>query len=217
MSKGFDRVHLQWFADDDGDKNKKKDNEKDDGKENGKDKQAVTAEQLEELKKQLEETKKAQSGSDKRVKELQEQLKQKELEAQEAEKSAEQKMAERLAALEEKATAADQRAVLAQQKAIAIDLLGKEGLKAPKFLDRIIGGNDEETQALVSDYIEDRKSVKQEAAIEYAKQNGRTVTDPDKGGYGGMTYEQMQHLSDEEFRKIPQNVVDKAVEAAMKK
>lgn len=180
-------------------------------------KQTVTAEQFAELQKQLEETRKAQSGSDRRVKELTDMLKQKEQEASEAEKTAEQKFAERIAALEAKAKESDRAAQRAQQRSVAIGLLSQEGLKAPGFLDRLIGENEEETQTLIKDYIDTLKGQKLSAAEEFARQNGRTVTDPDKGGYGGMSYKQLVQLPEAEFNKIPQEIIDKAVEAERKR
>jgi len=180
-------------------------------------KQTVTAEQFAELQKQLEETRKAQSGSDRRVKELTDLLKEKEQKANDAEKSAEQKFAERIAALEQKAQQSDKAAHMAQQKAVAIGLLGDAGLKAPKFLDRLIGENAEETQTLINDYIETLNGQKLSAAEEFAKKNGRTVTDPDKGGYGGMSYQQLVQLPEAEFNAIPPEIIDKAIEAERKR
>ena len=183
-------------------------------------KQTVTAEQFEELKKNLEETqraleetKKAQSGSDRRVKELTEQLTAAKKQTEDAEKTAEQKLAERMAALEKQAEESDKKAKLAQQKALAIDLLGKEGLKAPKYLDRLIGGTDEETQALISDYIEDKKATKAETADEYAKKHGRKVTDSNTGDVL-LSYEELQEKSkDPEWVEKNEDLINKSLEA----
>jgi septal ring factor EnvC (AmiA/AmiB activator) len=202
-SKSFlDKVHLQWFADDDGED--AEEGKEEEGKE---DEQAVTAEQLAEVKRQLEETRKAQSGSDKRVKELQEMLKQKEREAEEAEKSAEQKAEERIAEIEKKLQQAEREKQHATQRGLAQQLLSDEGIKAPSFLDRLIGESDEETEAAVKEYIESIKQTKLSAADEFAKKNGRKVEGGKSGG--PTTYEDLKGMSREEIEALPTETLDK--------
>lgn len=168
--------------------------------------QTVTAEQFAEIQRQLEETRKAQSGSDRRVKELMEQLKQKEQEAENAEKSAEEKLSERIAEMEKKLQQAEQEKALATQRALAQQLLSDEGLKAPSFLNRLIGGDDEETEAAVKEYIETVKESKLSAADEFARKHGRKVTETEKSKGGGTledyTDEQIRAMSDKEFAEV---------------
>lgn len=179
-------------------------------------KQAVTIEQLDELKKQLEETRKAQSGSDRTVQELRKALEQKEREMQDSEKTWQQKLEEQIGDISSKLQAAEKDKALATQRSAAIELLSAEGLKAPKFLDRLIGDDPEATEALVLEYIEDKKSARLEGRGEFAKENGRKPTSADSSGFGGMTYKEMVSLPQNEFAKIPQDVVDKAMETALK-
>lgn len=164
------------------------------------------AEQLKALQKQLEETKKAQSGSDKQVQELMKKLEQKEQEAAEEKKTAEQKSAERLAEIEAKLEQAEQEKFMATQRAHAQSLLSEAGLKAPSFIDRLIGGDDEETEAAVKEYIGAIDSTKLQAADEFAKKNGRKVTETDKSAGNGTlddyTDEQIAAMTNEQFLKV---------------
>ena len=178
--------------------------------------QTVTYEQFIQLQKKLDETKSAQSGSDRRVQELTELLKQREQAAENDKKSADEKSAERMAAIEQKLADAEREKKLAMQRSVAMELLSEVGLKAPKFLDRLIGEDAETTQALVKDYIEDKQASVLQGKDEVARAHGRTVTKTDPTGYGGMTYQQMQALPDAEFNKIPSSVVEQAVEAELK-
>jgi septal ring factor EnvC (AmiA/AmiB activator) len=177
--------------------------------------QTVTAEQFEELKRQLEETRKAQSGSDRTVAELRKQLEQKEKEAETAEQSAMEKAQERIAEIEQRLQQAEREKQLATQRNIATKLLSDEGLKAPSFLDRLIGDSEEETEAAVKEYIEALNQTKLSAADEFARKNGRKVTDTEQKGWSGMTYKQMAQLSPEEFNKIPSEVVEKAMKSEL--
>ena len=178
--------------------------------------QTVTYEQFIQLQKKLDETKSAQSGSDRRVQELTELLKQREQAAENDKKSADEKSAERMAAIEQKLADAEREKKLAMQRSVAMELLSEVGLKAPKFLDRLIGEDAETTKALVKEYIEDKQASVLQGKDEVARAHGRTVTKTDPTGYGGMTYQQMQALPDAEFNKIPSSVVEQAVEAELK-
>ena len=178
--------------------------------------QTVTYEQFVELQKKLEETKSAQSGSDRRVQELTELLKQREQAAEQEKKSAEEKMAERMAQIESELQAERRDKQLALQRSIAVEMLGEVGLKAPKYLDRLIGEDAESTEALIKEYIEDKQAAVLQGKDEVAKAHGRTVTKTDSTGYGGMTYKEMSALSKAEFAKIPSDVVDKAMDAELK-
>lgn len=155
--------------------NDNQDNSTDDQKD---DVQTVTIEQFEDLNTQLAESKKlfddlkkAQSGADSKVTELQKLLKQKE----EDEKTEEQKFADRLKGIEnelESTKAEKQAAIL---KGLAIQLLSEKKITAPKYLDRLIGKDAEETEANIMEYIEERLALELSVADEFAKSNGRTV------------------------------------------
>lgn len=168
--------------------------------------QTVTAEQFAELQRQLEETRKAQSGSDRTVAELRKALEQKEKDAANAEKTAQQQAEERIAEIEKKLQQAEAEKQRATQRGLAQQLLSEEGIKAPSFLDRLIGSQDEETEAAVKEYIESIKQTKLSAADEFARKNGRKVTETDKSKGGGTlddyTDEQIQAMTNEEFLKV---------------
>lgn len=177
--------------------------------------QTVTAEQFEDLKKQLEETKRAQSGSDRTVAELRKQLEQAERAKSEAEKSAEEKMAERLASIEKKLEQAETDKARLSQRSAAIERLTNEGLKAPKYLDRLIGRDDEETQELIDAYIEEKKADALNANAEYAKTHGRKVYDTKPSTWDGLTYKDLQAMPTEEFNRVPTEIIDKLTNAAL--
>lgn len=179
-------------------------------------KQTVSAEQFASLQKQLEETRKAQSGSDRTVQELKELLKQREREAEEQKKTADEKMAERMADIESKLKAAEREKQLALQRSVAVELLSEVGLKAPKYLDRLIGEDAETTEAMIKDYIADKQAAVLQGKDEVAKKHGRVVTKTDPTGYGGMTYKEMASLPESEFNKIPSEVVEKAMDSELK-
>lgn len=176
------------------------------GETEGQEDQTVTAEQFEELKRQLEETRKAQSGSDRTVAELRKQLEQKEQEAANAEKTAQQKAEERIAEIEKRLQQAEAEKQRATQRGLAQQLLSNEGIKAPSFLDRLIGENDEETEAAVTEYIESIKDTKSVAADEFAKQHGRKPAPSKREGNANTiddyTDEQVDAMSDKEFEEV---------------
>jgi len=164
--------------------------------------QAGTADQLAELQARLEQVTRAQAGSDKKVAELTKALTEAKTRAETAEKSAEERMAERLEALERKSHEAELAARIATQKNLATKLLSNAGLKAPSFVDRLIGDDDEATEAAISEYIETMGEAKKVTADEFAKKHGRRVTETDKGG--GLTVfdytdEQISGMTEEEF------------------
>ena len=168
-------------------------------------KETVTIEQFQKLQKQLEDTVKAQSGSDKRVTELTRLLAEKEKEVSEKEKTAEQKFAERIEALERENQEAKRATAREQQRSRAISMLSEKGLKAPKFLDRLIGETADETQEFIADYIETLDFTKQQTNEEFAKKHGRKVVDtkaPDDGSVYDYTDEQIARMSDAEFERV---------------
>ena len=169
--------------------------------------ETVTIEQFEEMKakseditKQFEALKKSQSGADSKVSELQKLLKQKEEEG----KSEEEKFADRFAAIETELAnekVEKQQAIL---KGVAISLLSDKGLKPPKYLDRLIGKDAEETEANITSYIEERLELELNVADEFAKNNGRKIT---KGKGDVKTVDdysdaEVEAMSNEEFEKI---------------
>ena len=178
--------------------------------------ETITMEQFEQLTKQLQETKSAQSGSDRRVQELQKLLDDREKSAAEDKKTADEKAAERMAAIEKELSDAKREKQLAMQRSVAMELLSEVGLKAPKYLDRLIGEDAETTQELIKSYIEDKQAAVLQGKDEVAKKHGRVVTRTDPTGYGGMTYKEMSALSAGDFAKIPSEVVDQAMESELK-
>jgi hypothetical protein len=169
----------------------------------------VTIEQFEELNAQLAESKKmfddlkkAQSGADSKVTELQKLLKQKEEEG----KSEEEKYADRLKSIEDELQATKAEKQNAILKGLAIQLLGEQNLKAPKYLDRLIGKDAEETEVLITDYIEEKLADKLIIADEFARNNGRKVQ-KNKGKDDFKTIEdysdaEIEAMSAAEFQKI---------------
>jgi len=173
----------------------------------------VTIEQFEEtqkenaeIKKMLEELKKTQSGSDSKVTELQNLLKETKEKAEEAGKTEKQKFADRMTKIETELSdekAAKQRAVL---KGLAIQLLSDKGIKAPKYLNRLIGKDAEETEAFIMEFIEEQLERDLAVADEFAKNNGRRVQKAK--GPGDMkplddyTDEEIDAMSTDEFLKV---------------
>jgi len=163
---------------------------------------AEVQKQNEEIQKLFDDLKKAQSGSDKAVTLLQQQLKQKEEEG----KSEEQKFADRVTELENKNTATEAREQAAVLKGLAIQLLSEKKVSAPKYLDRLIGKDAEETETLIMAYIEERLALELSVADEFAKNNGRTVQ-KNKGKGDFKTIDEysdaeIEAMSNSEFEKI---------------
>lgn len=185
--------------------------------------EAVTLEQFDALNKQLEESKKmfedlkkAQSGSDKTVTQLQKLLEQKEKESQNERKTLEQRTADELA--EMKAELAKERAekIFVNNKSMATQMLIDADLRVPRTLDRLIGKDEEETKANIQAYIEDRQDDNASQKDKEAKRYGRKITDTTQKSIEKMSYEDMVNLSDEQFKAIPIDVVNKAMDAALR-
>lgn len=178
-----------------------------------KDDQTVTIEQfevmsaqLEESKKLFEDLKKAQSGSDSKVTELQNLLKQRESEAKEASKTEKEKFADRVKAIENELESTKTEKQAAILKGLAIRLLSDKEIKAPKYLDRLIGKDAEETEANITEFIEEQLERDLLAADKFVKGAGRTVQKThNKDGmklleeYSG---EEIKAMSDDEFLKV---------------
>lgn len=175
--------------------------------------QTVTREQFDALNTQLtesnkmfEDLKKAQSGADSKVTELQKLLTQTKKEAEESGKTEKQKFADRVEALENRNTETEVREQKAILKGLAIQLLSDKKISAPKYLDRLIGKDAEETEANIMEYIEERLALELSVADEFAKNNGRTVQKAK--GKGDMktledyTDAEVAAMGDDEFLKI---------------
>ena len=191
------------MADDNNDnQDKSTDDQKDDV-------QTVTVEQFEELNTQLAESKKlfddlkkAQSGSDNKVTELQKLLKQKEEDG----KTEEQKFADRVKSIEDELNATKAEKQAAVLKGLAIQLLSDKKVSPPKYLDRLIGKDAEETETLIMGYIEERLALELSVADEFAKNNGRTIQ-KNKGKGDFKTIDEysdaeIEAMSNSEFEKI---------------
>ena len=174
--------------------------------EQAEEKQAVTIEQLEALQTQLEATRKAQSGSDRTVKELQDLLKQRETEAEESQKSEKQKFDDRLKQLEDAKNEAEQSALAEKQRNLAMQLLNAQGIKAPTFLTRLIGKDDDETTANIEEYIKEKLDDKLAIADSFAKDHGVKIQkgngDQSMKALGDMTDAEIDAMSDAEFLKV---------------
>jgi hypothetical protein len=171
--------------------------------------QTVTMEQFEELnsqlassKKMFDDLKKAQSGADSKVTELQKLLKLKEEEG----KSEEQKFADRVKSIEDELQATKAEKQAAVLKGLAIQLLSEKKVTPPKYLDRLIGQDAEETESLIMGYIEERLALELSVADEFAKSNGRTVQrNKGKGEFKTLddySDAEIEAMSNSEFEKI---------------
>ena len=171
--------------------------------------QTVTIEQFEEMNTQLAESKKmfddlkkAQSGSDNKVTELQKLLKQKEEDG----KTEEQKFADRVKLIEDELESTKVEKQAAVLKGLAIQLLSEKKIKAPKYLDRLIGKDAEETEALIMGYIEERLALELSVADDFAKNNGRTVQkNKGKGDFKTLddySDAEIEAMSSAEFQKV---------------
>lgn len=182
--------------------------------------QTVTIEQFDtvmaanaELTKSIESLKKLQSGSDSKVTELQNLLKLKD----EDSKTDAQKKEDRLRAVESELADSKAKTAYAENKGLATQMLIDADLKVPRSLDRLIGKNEEETIKFINDYIEDREDEHAADKDKEAKRNGRIVVDTTQKSQEKMSYEDMQALSDEQFNAIPTELVNKAMETALKR
>lgn len=164
--------------------------------------QTVTAEQFAELQRKLEATVSAQSGSDKRVRELT-----KALNEARAEKEAVVKTeTERLAELEKKWQAAEQDASHQRLKAFARGLLDEASIKPPRYFDRLIGDDEEETKKWVLDFVEDEKARTADRNKEFDRANGRTVSGPEKDV--ASTWDNLQNMSEDQLGQMdPKEIV----------
>ncbi len=156
--------------------------------------------QSEEIAKQFDALKKSQSGADSKVSELQKLLKLKEEEG----KSEEEKFADRIKAIETELQSEKQAKQQAILKGVAISLLGEKGLKPPKYLDRLIGSDAQETEENINGYIEERLELELSIADNFAKNNGRTIT-KSKGDVKTMddySDAEISAMSNAEFEKV---------------
>jgi hypothetical protein len=171
--------------------------------------QAETRDQLEEMRKQLEAITKAQSGSDKKVSELTEKLKTAEAEKETTVKTAE----ERIAALEKETADAKAKARAADLRSFARNLLDEAEMKPPRYLSRLIGNDEEETEQLISEWIEEEKERGAERNREHDAANGRRVETRRSGK--PVEYAQLQNMTDEEIAQLPpEEIVRITTEAA---
>jgi hypothetical protein len=186
--------------------------------------QTVTAEQFGALQKQLEESqkmfedlKKAQSGSDKTVTELQKLLKQKEQERANEKLTIEERNAKELAELRAAIEQERSEKLYIANESLAKQMLIDADIKVPRTISRLIGKTEEETLKYVEDYIADWQDREAEKKDIYAKKGGRKVVDTTLKSMDAMSYEDMANLPQEKFDAIPKDVVNKAMNAALRK
>lgn len=177
--------------------------------------QTVTIEQFEEMNKKYEDLIKIQSGSDKAVTELQKLLKQKEVEIENEKKTAEQKLTDKMNEINERLDKSEKEKAYAVNKSLATQMLIDADLKVPRTLDRLIGANEDETVKFIKAYIEDRADDHASEKDKEAKKYGRKIVDTTQKSIEKMSYEDMVKLSDEKFNAIPQDLVNKAMNAAL--
>ena len=158
--------------------------------------QAVMAEQLAELQKKLDAITATQSGSDRKVQELTAALT-----AAKAEKETVAKTdAERIAELEHKADAAESAAARERLRTYARSLLDDASIKPPRYFDRLIGNDEEETKKWVLDFVEEEKERTAERNQQHDSSNGRVVTGPEKKLPD--TWEALSQMSEEELTRL---------------
>lgn len=122
----------------------------------------------------LEATIAAQSGSDRKVAQLTAEL----TEARAAKETTVKTAEERIAELEQRAADADAKARRADLRSVGRALLDAESLKPPAYFDRLIGNDEEETKALVAQYISEKKAEAVDQFNQNLSDNGRRVDGP---------------------------------------
>jgi len=183
----------------------------------------LTKAEVEELVKQRleQERKEWQSRFDK----LRNEKSEAEKKLEEADKSWQDKMQEQMSGVQKELENQRLEAQKADLRSQAIKSVSNAGLELDdveeKLLYKLIDPNAENPLEDVKAYIdrekEKREKIKMSAADEYAKTNGRKVNSGDGGKYSGMSYKDMVNLPAEEFQQIPSDVVDKAIDAELKK
>ena len=148
---------------------------------------------------------------------MQKLFKTRESEREDEKKTNEQKNADAItelkAAIEQERT----EKAYAVNKSLATQMLIDADLPVPKGIDRLVGKTEEETLKYVKDYIEDREAEHATAKDKEAKKYGRKVVDTTQKSVEKMSYEDMVQLPDEKFKAIPQELVNKAMDAALEK
>jgi len=144
---------------------------------------------------------------------------------EETNKSWQDKLQEQVSSVQKELENQRLEAQKAELRSQAIKSVSSAGLELDdveeKLLYKLIDPNAENPLEDVKAYIdrekEKREKIKMSAADEYAKTNGRKVNSGDGGKYSGMSYKDMVNLPAEEFQQIPSDVVDKAIDAELKK
>ena len=144
---------------------------------------------------------------------------------EEADKSWHDKMQEQMSGVQKELENQRLEAQKADLRSQAIKSVSNAGLELDdveeKLLYKLIDPNAENPLEDVKAYIdrekEKREKIKMSAADEYAKTNGRKVNPGDGSKYSGMSYKDMANLPSDEFSQIPQDIVDKAIDAELKK
>jgi hypothetical protein len=168
---------------------------------------------------QFEAIKAAQAGSDRKVSELNKQLEElmKALTAEKAEKEKTSKTAtERVADLEQKWQAAEAAAVRERLKGAAREKLTSANVKAnAALLERLVGGDADETDKLVQAFIEDVEANRAESAKAYARDHGRRVESSRKDA--PTTYEQIMQMSEDELAQFTKEELAEIIDRASAK
>lgn len=204
----FDHMHLQWFAEGDDD----------DG---GDDKsyEEMTVEELAALARErdeaLERTKKAQAGSDrevqkkeKAVQDLQKRLDELEKEHMTEEERYKQELEKRQSEIEEREKKLQQ----AQLKELKQNLLKEAGLP-DRFVNRIVGQNEEEIKEDIEDF---KKNYTEEisAGVEQEVKQRFGDKQPPKGGdkNGEISYSDLMAMSDEQQAQFSPEQINEIIQ-----
>lgn len=150
----------------------------------------------------------AQSGSDKKVQELLKALDQAARAKDVTEKTAEQRIAE----LEQKASEAEQTAKRSQLRNMARELLDEVNIKPPKYFDRLIGNDEEETALWVKAYIDEEQTRIIEGNKKFDRENGRTIDGPKNEE--PSSYEKLLQMTPEEIRRLGPKAIAEIVNKA---
>lgn len=165
--------------------------------------QTVTAEQFAELQKRLESITAAQSGSDRKVAELTKAL----TEAKAAKEHTAKSADDRIAELEQARAESEAKARRADLRTFARGLLDEAGIKPPKFFDRLIGNDEEDTKSWVEAFLSEEKDRTAERNREFDRDHGRVVDGPKRDT--PTSYERLLEMSEEELRRMsPQAIAE---------
>lgn len=142
---------------------------------------------------------------------------------EDTEKSWQQRLQEEVSGVRKELESYKTEAQIAQLRSQALKRVSGAGLDLDdveeKLVYRLIDPNADNPLADVEAYVEREKQksekIRLSAADEFAKKNGRKVTSSEGDAYSHMSYRDMAALPNDEFAKIPTDVVQKALTAEL--